>query len=247
MCKISCLTAIATLVLILAPASNHWAAEDPQGTISEQNPFSPGRNEGVPEKPDSGKISKKPDTSHLELYGTIILGDKKTALIYTHKPGTGQQQDKNKRAGVYSLGDSIAGYVISAIEEKRVVLDYHGEKVTLTLREGKEPARGDYTPLEEEKPEPPVPAKRKPRVEEETPGKQDRKKPGSVPKAGIKSPIMSPEEAEEIVEFSKEILEDIEKGGKDVDQEAIEEKKEELRKRLIEKLERMEKTDKEVR
>ena len=35
MCKISCLTAIATLVFIFPPASNHCAAEDPQPTISE--------------------------------------------------------------------------------------------------------------------------------------------------------------------------------------------------------------------
>ena len=40
MCKISCLTAIATLVFIFPPAANHSAAEDPQPTISEQDPLS---------------------------------------------------------------------------------------------------------------------------------------------------------------------------------------------------------------
>lgn len=244
MCNISCLKAITIFMFILTTASNHCAAEDPDAIISDQNLSRQDRSERVLEKSDSRKRGKKPDTSHLELYGTIILGDKKTALIYTHKQKTdkGQQQDKNKRAGIYSLGDSIGSYVISAIEKRKVVLDYHGEKAILTLREGKESTRGDYTPLEEEKSEPPASAKRNPRVKEGTPEKQDREKPGSVPKAARRSLIMSPEEEEEIVRFSKEILEDIQEGGTDVDQEAIEGKKEELKKRLLEKLERMEQT-----
>ena len=232
MCKIFCLTAIATLVFIFPPASNHCGAEDPQPTISEQNQL----------KSDSAKKSQKADASHLELYGTVILGDKKSALIYDN---TKQQQDKNKRAGVYYLGDSIGGYVISAIEEKRVVLDYKGEKVILTLSEGKKTTRGDYTPLEKTSVAP-TSEKRKPQVKKGTPGKEDRGKADSAPKAEIKSPIMSPEEAGEIVEFSQEILDDMQKGGEDVDQAAIDAKKEELRKMFMEKLERSQETGKET-
>ena len=87
MCKISCLTAIATLVFIFPPASNHCAAEDPQPTISEQNPL----------KSDSAKKSEKADASHLELSGTVILGDKKSALIFDNskqRMDGGQQQDQ---------------------------------------------------------------------------------------------------------------------------------------------------------
>jgi hypothetical protein len=234
-CKIFCLAAIATLVFILTPVSNHCAAEDPQPTISGQNQL----------KTDSAKKAKKADASHLELYGTVILGDKKRALIFDNskqRMDGAQEQDKNKRAGVYYLGDSLGGYVISAIEEKRVVLDYNGEEVILTLSEGKTTNRGDYTPLEE----PPASAKEKSREKAGAPKKQDGEKPGSAPKAVIKSPIMSPEEAEEIVEYSKEILEDIEAGGENVDQRAIDLKKEELRKMFMEKLERAEETGKET-
>jgi len=249
MCNISCVKAITLLVFILTTAATHCAAEDSDAIISDQNLFRQDRSGRVPEKSASGKMAKKPDTSHLELYGTIILGDKKTALIYTHtqKTDKGQQQDKSKRAGIYSLGDSIGSYVISAIEKKKVVLDYHGEKAILTLRKGTDSTRGDYTSPEEEKSEPSAPAKRKPRVKEGTPEKQDREKPGSVPKTAVKSPIMSSEEAEGIVAFSEEILEDIQEGGTDKDQKAIEEKKEELRKRLLEKLEQREQTDQQVR
>jgi len=235
MYKISCLTAIATLVFILAPGSNYCAAEDPPATISGQNQL----------KSDSAKKSKKADASHLELYGTVILGEKKSALIFDNSKQRmegAQQQDKNKRAGVYYLGDSLGGYVITAIEEKRVVLDYNGEEVILTLSEGKTTPRGDYTPLEEAS-EPGASEKGKPGAEK----KQEREKPGSAPKAEIKSPIMSPEEAEEIVEYSKEILDDIEQGGENVDQQAIDAKKEELRKMFLEKLERAEKPGEEVR
>lgn len=237
--KISCLTAIAALVFIFPPASNQCAAEDPPATVSEQNQL----------KSDSSKKSQKADASHLELYGTVILGDKKSALIFDNskqRMDGGQQQDKNKRAGVYYLGDSLGGYVISAIEEKRVVLDYKGEEVILTLSEGKKTTPGEYTPLEKAA-EPPASGKLRPRTEEGAPGKEDLEKPGAAPKAEIKSPIMSPEEAEEIVEYSKEILKDIEQGGENVDQEAIDLKKEELRKMFIEKLERAEEENKEVR
>ena len=59
-----------------------------------------------------------------------------------------------KKAELYALGDYIGGYVISSIEAKRIVLDYYGEKVTLYLHEGKEPTKGDVTPLEDDKPKP---------------------------------------------------------------------------------------------
>lgn len=244
MYNISCVKVIATLVFVLVTASNHCAAENPPAVAAEQNLFRQDRGEGVTEKPDSEKMGKKPDTSHLELYGTVILGDKKSALIYTHEQKTdkSQNQKRNKKAGVYSLGDSIGGYVISVIEEKRVVLDYQGEKVTLTLRKGKGPATGDVTTLEEEEPEPTKSSQRKVGVQEEK-----RKKSGSEPAAPMKSLIMSPEEAEEIVEFSEEILEDIRKSKGEVDRAAIDEKKEELKKRLMEKLEGKQDTGKEVR
>jgi hypothetical protein len=124
------------------------------------------------------------------------------------------------------------------------VLDYKGEKVVLTLSEGKKTTRGDYTPLEK-KSVAPTSEKRRPQVKEGT-GKEDREKADSAPKAEIKSPIMSPEEAGEIVEFSQEILDDMQKGGEDVDQADIDAKKEELRKMFMEKLERSQETGKET-
>ena len=239
MYKISMLTVIATLTFVLTPFVNHSAAEDPPATASEKNLFKPESNEGISKETDSAKKSKKADISHLELFGTIILGDKKRALIYDNSRQQAEGTQEQKRAGVYYLGDAIGDYVLSAIEEKRVIFDYHGEKVTLTLSEGKAAGRGDYTPLEGEKS---TPAKQKSRVKKGAP----EKKSDTEPAPEITSPIMSPEEAEEIVEFSKEILEDMGEDGQNVDQKTIEEKKEELRKMFLEKLDRMEQTGQET-
>jgi hypothetical protein len=226
-------------VFIFPPVSHHCAAEDPQPTISEQDQL----------KSDSAKKSKKADVSHLELYGTVILGEKKSALIFDNskqRMDGVQEQDNNRRAGVYYLGDSIGGYVLSAIEEKRVILDYQGEKVTLTLSEGKEATTGEVTPLEEKKPGPATPPQQKAGGQGEKRKKSGTKKFSTEPVAPVDSPIMSPEEAEEVVEKSREILEDIKKNKGDVDQAAIDAKKEELRKLLMEKLEKQQGTGKKV-
>ena len=229
MYKISLLTAIAALVFLLTPFVNYSAAEDPPAAAPEKNLFKPESSKET----ETAKKYKKADISHLELFGTIILGDKKRALIYDNSRQQAEDSQTQKRAGVYYLGDAIGDYVLSAIEEKRVIFDYHGEKVTLTLSEGKAAGQGEYTPLEGEKP---TPAKKKSPVKKGTP----EKKSDAASKGEITSPIMSPEEAEEIVEFSKEILEDMGEDGQNMDQKTLDEKKEELRKMFMEKLDRME-------
>ena len=236
---ISCLTALVTLLCIITVVPNQCRAEDPQPATAEKNLFKTDNDPGVSQKSDPSKKAKKADASHLELYGTVILGEKKSALIFDNSK---QQMDggKKRRAGVYYLGDDIGGFVISAIEEKRVVLDYKGEEVILTLSEGKTTSREDYTPLDE------ASGQRKPPVISGGPEKGEREKPGSEPTPEITSPIMSPEEAEEIVEYSKEILHDIEQGGENADQAEIDAKKEVLKKMFMEKLERAEEERKEA-
>ena len=62
-----------------------WAAAeaaDPYDVISKKNLFRPDRKEWILDKPDETMLDKKVDASKLELYGTIIVGDKKNALIF---------------------------------------------------------------------------------------------------------------------------------------------------------------------
>ncbi len=147
--------ASALLVSIFLMSSQSWGAADPYAVISKKNLFRPDRTEWILEKSDGKMVDKKIDTSKLSLFGTVIVGNKKSAIIHDKDAGkaAGKKNPAEEPAGkkneIYSLGDYIGGYVISAIEEKKVVLDYYGEKVTLNLHEGKEAAKGDYTPIED--------------------------------------------------------------------------------------------------
>ncbi len=151
---------VTVLFLCLVPLSG-FAEKDPYKIISEKNLFRPDRSEWIIEKTDSDLPQKEVDPDKLELFGTIIVGDKKSALIYKEKPrekGKRTRKSRSRRGSkpgeteLYSLGDYIGGYIVSEIEEKRVVLDYFGETLTLNLQNGKEPTKGDVTPLDVKKP-----------------------------------------------------------------------------------------------
>ena len=139
------------LILPVVTAAIPAEAADTYAIISEKNLFRPDRTEWVINKPDAKMMDKKVDIDKLSLYGTIIIGDKKSALIHDKKA-----KKKDKKSELYSLGDYIGGYVLAAIDEKRVVLDYYGEKETLYLHEGKEPPKDipPPPPPPEEKPKP---------------------------------------------------------------------------------------------
>ena len=227
-------------------------AADPYDVISKKNLFRPDRKEWIIDKPDGTMVDKKVDTSKLELYGTIIVGDKKNALIFdkgTNEKGApkGKRASKpgsaaEKKAELYALGDYIGGYVISSIKEKRVVLDYYGEKVTLYLHEGKEPTKGDVTPIDEEKPQPQAPAKARPKPaarkakgiqEAEKKKMEDELAAGNIPEALANSPFMSQDNMKKLLEFNKEVMEELKESGGELDQSAIKDKVEKFRERFM--------------
>jgi hypothetical protein len=240
-------------------------AADPYDVISQKNLFRPDRQEWILDKPDGTMMDKKVDTSKLELYGTIIVGDKKNALIFdkgTNEKGApkgrgaskrGRSTAADKKAELYALGDYIGGYVISSIKEKRVVLDYYGEKVTLYLHEGKEPTQGDVTPLDEEKPtkpkvkpRPKSAAQRAKEAKEANKAKKgqgvleaERKKmeeqlaAGNIPEALANSPFMSQDNMKKLLEFNKEVMEELKESGGELDQSAIKDKVEKFRERFM--------------
>lgn len=228
--KVLCLKAINLLALILFLTFKLAAAADPYAVISEKNLFRPDRTEWILEKPDAKIVDKKINPDKLELYGTIIIGDKKSALIHEKK-----SKKKDKKTEVYSLGDYIGGYVVSAIEEKRVVLDYYGEKLTLYLHEGKESTKEDTLPPPEEKPKPKKITQKAAKKE-----KKDMLTSGKIPEALAKSPFMSEENMKKILEFNKEIMEELKATGGTLDQEGIKEKVEKFRERFMDEMEKME-------
>ena len=248
-----------------------WAtveAADPYDVISKKNLFRPDRQEWIIDKPDGTMLDKKVDTSKLELYGTIIVGDKKNALIVdkgTDNKGAPKGRSASKRgkstaankAELYALGDYIGGYVISSIKEKRVVLDYYGEKVTLYLHEGKEPTKGEVTPLDEEKPKPTPKAKPRPKsaaqrakeakaaneakkglgvMEAERKRMEEQLAAGNIPEALANSPFMSQDNMKKLLEFNKEVMEELKESGGELDQAAIKDKVEKFRERFMDEM-----------
>lgn len=231
--KMFSLNISALLIAILFSVAKTAAAADPYAVISERNLFRPDRTEWIIENPDAKIVDKKINPDKLELYGTIIIGDKKSALIHEKK-----SKKKDKKTEVYSLGDYIGGYVVSAIDEKRVVLDYYGEKLTLYLHEGKESTREDTLPPPEEKPKPkPKPKKITQKAEKKE--KKDMLTSGKIPEALAKSPFMSEENMKKILEFNKEIMEELKSTGGTLDQENIKEKVEKFRERFMDEIEKM--------
>ena len=247
--------ASALLVSIFLMSSQSWGAADPYAVISKKNLFRPDRTEWLLEKSDGKMVDKKIDTSKLSLFGTVIVGNKKSAIIHDKDAGKAAvkknpaEEPAGKKNEIYSLGDYIGGYVISAIEEKKVVLDYYGEKVTLNLHEGKEAAKGDYTPIEtaptSQQPAPPAATPAKPlkqRVQEQQDQKkakeemEDQLAAGQIPEALANSPFMSQDNMKKLLDFNKEIMNDLKDSGGNMDQYAIKERVEKFRDRFMEEM-----------
>lgn len=238
---------VTALLLWLAPLSS-FAEKDPYKIISEKNLFRPDRSEWVIEKAKETK-DKHVDPDKLELFGTIIVGDEKSALIYKEKARKKGRRSKlsrmsrsrkGKKAELYSPGDYIGGYILSKIEEKKVVLDYLGETVTLNLHDGKEPTKGDVTPLDVKKPKPKSKPAKKPKskskkqriiTQRQVRAMEKKFAAGKIPEE--LAPFMSQENMKKLVEFNKEIMAELKESGGTLDQAAIKEKVEEFREKFI--------------
>ena len=240
MYKFSFLHAGNLLVSILFLTSHSVYSADTYAIISENNLFRPDRTEWVIDKPDVPK-GENIDPDKLELFGTIIVDDKKCAIIHEKKV---KKKGNDKKNEIYSLGDYVGGYVVSAIDEKKVVLDYYGEKVTLYLHEGKESTTEDLPPPPKKRPKP------KPKKNKSKAAKKKRKDKtkdmlgsGKIPEALAKSPFLSEENMKKVLEFNKQIMEEMKETGGDLDQEGIKEKVEKFREQFMDEMEKMEEID----
>jgi len=93
--------------------------------IASANLFNPSRTSRKEEE----KIAVTPPPKNQpKLFGTIIIGNKKMAIL--EDPGTRERK-------TFGLNESVGGYVISEIAENKVVLSWNGEEVTVQLREDK--------------------------------------------------------------------------------------------------------------
>ena len=95
--------------------------------ITSGNLFNPTRS-----APDEGSQDTKsvtpPPKNQPKLFGTIIFGDKKTAIL---------EDPETKTTKTYGLNDLVGGYTVSDIQEDKVILLWGGDQTIVRLREDK--------------------------------------------------------------------------------------------------------------
>jgi len=193
---------------------------DSNSIISEKNLFRPDRKDWVMDdatalgQKDKGAKKERPK---LQLFGTIVIGDQKKAIIRMPQPAKGMA---NKE--IYIPGDYIGEYVLQEVDERKAVLDYYGEKVTLLLHEGKERPKGEKTEIETPEAGKATTEVRKEQVSTEKETKrQEILKAIEDAKKGIKlppapgadgliriNPFMSREERKAAIEHNRRVLEE---------------------------------------
>jgi hypothetical protein len=100
-------------------------SENAFDVITSKDPFSPLRSlsKKAPETARPVAPAEKP-----QLFGTMIMNNTEFAIF--ENPST-------KKTNIYYLNDKIAGFVVSDIQEEKVVLLKDGESVEVRLRDDK--------------------------------------------------------------------------------------------------------------
>jgi len=127
--------------------------ESTYGIVADKNLFSPNRLEFIPEKVEPGppKISEK----MIFLYGVVLTGDRKMALISNPDPGpqAGKKPAKDKWV---EIGHTIGNFSVTDIRQDRIILAGGDRTHEILLYDKNKPARKITVP---EKPAtPPVAA-----------------------------------------------------------------------------------------
>lgn len=94
--------------------------------ITSNNLFNPSRSASKEIVNDVKPLSSPKDQP--KLFGTIITGDRKTAIL---------EDPVTRTTKIYGVNETVAGYSISEIEEDKVVLLRNGERIVIRLREEK--------------------------------------------------------------------------------------------------------------
>ena len=92
--------------------------------ISEMDLFRPSRTPILSTDASKPQTLKDPP----KLFGTILLNNKRTAIL---------EDPETKTTRNYHVNDSVAGYVIADILEDKVVFFTNGDKVEVRLRDNK--------------------------------------------------------------------------------------------------------------
>lgn len=240
------------LALLCVPPYAALGDTDAYAIISKKNLFRPDRSEWTSNKHVHNAAAEKTDPDTLELFGTIIIGDRRSALICEDTtPAQGKatayarSQSRRKRvrtkAKLYRPGDYLGSYVVSAIDEKKVELDYYGYKEILYLHEGKQPPKGDYTPLGVSQPRPKAAPKQKPVSEKLKKMQEQKRQKMERELAAGKAPaelahVMSPDQLRKLLKFNQDLMKELRQSGGEIDHYEINKRIETFRERFLESM-----------
>ncbi len=106
--------------------------------VVEKNLFSSSRTEAIPEKSKSGppKVSEKT----IYLYGVVVAGHSKQALISNPDPGPAAGK-RSARDKWIKVGDTLGNFSVADIRQDRIILAEGATQHEILLYDAKKPAR----------------------------------------------------------------------------------------------------------
>jgi hypothetical protein len=112
--------------------------ESTYGIVADKNLFSSNRLESIPEKQKPGplKISEK----LIFLYGVVVTGDRKQALI--NNPESGPESGKSRAKDKWiKVGDTLGNFSVADIQKDRITLTDGANTHEILLFDKNKPAR----------------------------------------------------------------------------------------------------------
>lgn len=118
------------------------------GIVVDKNLFSSNRAESIPEelKPGELKVSEK----NIFLYGVVLMGDHKKALISNPEPGP-EARERRAKCKWVKVGDTMGDFSVTDIRKDRIILAEGAKKHEILLYDKNKPAR-QITVAEKPKP-----------------------------------------------------------------------------------------------
>jgi hypothetical protein len=114
----------------IPPNRRTFLKESAYRVIAERSLFSPDRKESLPEEPKAKTEKAQPIISgkKIHLYGVIIMGDERKALI--DNPVRGRDEPNKKWVRV---GDAFSDLRVAAIEPKSILLEQGKDNYEISL------------------------------------------------------------------------------------------------------------------
>ena len=109
--------------------------------VAEKNLFSSNRSEVVPEKPTQKSGPLKISEKMVFLYGVVVMGNQKKALISNPETGSAANKKSGAKEKWVALGDTLGNFKVADIQKDRIILADGANKHEILLYDKNKPAR----------------------------------------------------------------------------------------------------------